>query len=711
MNRQVIALHGKRSSAILACPAHGVPALLYWGRKLPTDTDPAALDTLHSKPAHAGTLDNHPPLSLVPEAGRGFLGSAGLEGHSAQMRWAPQFQCQRFASPSPEIMQYIGDDTEAGLTLEIRLKLDPSTDMLTASATLENHGDTPYTLQKLGLSFLLPARADELLTFHGRWIQEFLAERKRWPKDRLIQENRRGRTSHDTFPGVIAGVPGFRETAGEVWGLHLGWSGNHQLVAEKTSHGDRHLQLSEWLYPGEVSLAPGERYDTPTVYGAWSDAGLNGLSSVYHQYLRSQVLAPQIYEKPRPVHLNTWEGVYFNHEPKQLLAMVKEAAAVGVERFILDDGWFGERHDDTAGLGDWWVNESKHPGGLHYLVDAVNAAGMEFGLWFEPEMVNANSDLYRAHPDWVLALPAYEQPLGRHQYVLDLSRAEVSDFLFDRIDGLLRQYNIQYIKWDMNRDLTQPGNKDGIASVHAQTNAVYTLIARIRAAHPQVEIESCASGGGRIDFGILRHTQRVWTSDCIDALERQRMQRNFSYFFPPEINGSHISDNPNHTTGRQHSLGFRLITALFGHMGLELNVVSMTDREKAQTRELVDIYKRHRALLHSGNMVRLDTADNALQAYGVVSEDQTQALFAAVTLALPEQMLTPPLLFSGLDPRRVYNVRLWLPEGARGPSPVPSELEKQGGGRFSGALLMEAGLQLPVLHPESACLLELDALP
>lgn len=708
MTTDYLQLNGQRSSWVFHCPEGGVPALLYWGEKLPEPADPAELGRLLDKPGHAGTLDDHPPLSLVPEAGRGFAGAAGLEGHAERRHWAGQMQRRAF-SRTGQTLHYRGEDPVSGLALELTLTLDAATDVLTAGATLTNQGPARFSLERLGLSFALPARADELLTFHGRWIQEFLTERKPWPLDRLVRENRRGRTSHDSFPALIAGVPGFAETNGEVWGLHLGWSGNHRLIAEKTPLGERHLQLGEWLYPGEIELAPGEAYTSPTVYATWSGDGLNGLSRAFHTYLREHILAAGVREKPRPVHFNTWEGVYFDHQPDQLLAMVREAAAVGVERFILDDGWFGERHDDRAGLGDWTVNETKHPGGLQYLIDAVQAAGMEFGLWFEPEMVNAVSDLYRAHPDWVLALPGYDQPLGRHQYVLDLARPEVSDHLFARLDELLRRYDIRYIKWDMNRDLTQPGNAAGIASVHAQTEAVYRLLAKLRAAHPGVEIESCASGGGRVDFAILEHTQRVWPSDCIDALERQRIQRGFSYFFPPEITGSHLSANPNHTTGRQHGLGFRLITALFGHLGLELDVLAMTETEKTRVRELVDIYKRHRTLLHSGDLVRLDTADPALQAQGVIAQDQSRALFTAATLALPRQMLLPPLRLTGLEPQRDYEVRLWLPDEAQGPSPTPSALQAQGGDRFSGALLMRAGLQLPVLNPEAALLIEVMA--
>lgn len=707
MKTQLERLDSQHCTLILGMQ-DAIPQVLYWGQRLAADLDLNELASLQQQPVHLGTLDHPVPLSLVPEPGRGFFGAAGLEGHSQQQHWAGQFQAEGLQKTGQRL-DYQGRDAVSGLTLTLQLTLTADTDMLSLQASLHNAGTQAFELSHLGLSLPVPARADELMTFHGRWIQEFLSERKPWPKDRLVQENRRGRTSHDTFPGIVAGTPGFAETRGEVWGLHLAWSGNHRTLAEKTSLGERHLQMAEWLYPGEVSLAPGATYHSPRVMAAWSDQGLNGLSRVFHQHLRRYILAPQVSTHPRPVHFNTWEGIYFDHKPDQLLAMVEDAAAVGVERFVLDDGWFGERHDDTAGLGDWWVNERKHPGGLDYLIDAVKAAGMEFGLWFEPEMINADSDLYRAHPDWILSLPGYSQPTGRHQYVLDLSRHEVENWLFERLDTLLQRYDIRYIKWDMNRDLTQPGNARGHASVHAQTRALYRLLERLRQAHPAVEIESCASGGGRADFGILAYTQRIWVSDCIDALERQRMQKTFSIFFPPEVMGSHISANPTHTTGRHHSAGFRLITAMFGHMGLELDVTRLSSEEKTQTRELVARYKHHRQLLHSGHYVRLDTADPALQAQGVVADDGARAVFAAAVLSLPENMLLPPLRLAGLNSDTRYRLTLWVPPESAGPTARTSPLQAAGGGSFSGAALMQSGLQLPILHPETACLIELTA--
>ncbi|RTR02972.1 alpha-galactosidase [Halomonas nitroreducens] len=700
-------LKGTHSSLVVGSDDGQLPRVVHWGARLADDTPLAHLARLTDLPSPNGSvMDTVPHLSLVPELGRGFHGEAGLMGHADRQRWGGQFTLMDVEELGDVALRFHCRDDIADLALVIEVAMDPSCDVVTLKARLTNLAAAPFDLDHLGLTLPLPARAAELISFHGRWIQEFLTQRQPWPMSKLVRENRRGKTSHDSFPALIAGGTGLGEQRGEAWGIHLAWSGNHRLVAERLVEGPRHIQAAEWLYPGELRLAEGESYATPKVYASWSGQGLNRLSQQFHRCLRG-LMELDVTRKPRPVHLNTWEGFYFDHRPDELLDLVEHSARVGVERFILDDGWFGKRDDDHAGLGDWFVDERKHPGGLGYLIDAVKACGMEFGLWFEPEMVNPDSELFRAHPDWILQLEGYDQPLGRHQYVLDLARPEVFDYLFERIDHFLSTYDIAYIKWDMNRDLVQPGS-GGVPSVHRQTQAFYRLVASLRAAHPEVEIETCASGGGRIDFEVLRHTQRVWLSDCIDPLERQRMQYAASLFLPPEILGSHISASPSHTTGRRHSLGYRLITAMFGHMGLELDVRGMTEAEQREVRGLVELYRQHRDLLHRGDFTRLDTADDALQAYGVVDEDRRRALFAATTLALPKQFLLPPLRLAGLDPQRQYRVGFWLPEGAIGPQREPNVLLDEEGGVFSGELLQTVGLQLPVLHPEAAMLIEVE---
>ncbi len=320
------------------------------------------------------------------------------------------------------------------------------------------------------------------------------------------------------------------------------------------------------------------------------------MSNAFHAYLRSR---PQHPSTPRPVLLNIWEAVYFDHDLDTLRGLADIAASCGVERFVVDDGWFHSRRSDDAGLGDWWVDTTVWPNGLTPLIDHVRGLGMQFGIWVEPEMVNPDSDLYRAHPDWTLVDERYPVVLGRNQLVLDLGRAEVCEYLFAHLDALLGDHDIAYVKWDMNRDLVA-ATSGGRAGVHRQTLGVYALFDRLRAAHPGVEFETCASGGGRVDFGIFERTDRAWTSDSIDALDRQQIQRGFSLLFPPELMGTHIGSPVAHTTGRSHGLGFRAIAAMFGSLGIEWNLLKASDRDRADLAEIIAMHKRLRPFLHHG---------------------------------------------------------------------------------------------------------------
>lgn len=342
---------------------------------------------------------------------------------------------------------------------------------------------------------MLPAR--EVLTVGSRWGNEFACHRHDWSRSLVVIENRHGRTSHEHLGAVFAGTRDFGEDEGSVWACHVGWSGNYEIACDSTTDARHVIQAGELLSSGEVILAPGESYTTPVLYCAYSSCGLNAISRAFHQHLRARPSHPKL---PRPVHLNTWEAVYFDHNFDTLKKLADRAARVGVERFVLDDGWFGSRRNDTAGLGDWSVSKGVWPLGLTPLVDHVNSLVMEFGLWVEPEMVNPNSACFRANPEWALVDDEYGDPLlQRNQLVLDVSRQDVSDYLFNALDDLLKSHAITYLKWDHNRDLVAPWS-EGRLSPHRQTKAVYKLLDRLRTAHPAVEIETCASGGGRADY-------------------------------------------------------------------------------------------------------------------------------------------------------------------------------------------------------------------
>ena len=650
-------------------------------------------------PLPKGTLDAPTALGLVSEHAAGHGGRPGIVGARPDgSGWSPVFVESRMSADETSA-RYVLVDPVAQLELVIDLRVDAT---LIISVTLTNTGDTDYGVQRLAPSLPVPAAATELMTFGGRWCMEFQPDRQRF-EGLTVVENRRGRTSHQQLPAAFAGTTGFGEQIGEIWGVQLAWSGNFELAAERLADGRRHLQIGELLSPGEVVLGPGESYTAPDVVVAWSDAGLTPASQAFHRQVRQDL--PPTSAAPRPVLLNTWEAVYFDHRLDVLQALADRSAEVGVERFVLDDGWFGGRRNDTAGLGDWWVSEAVWPQGLGPIVDHVTGLGMEFGLWVEPEMVNPDSELYRAHPEWALTTQGYVPVLHRHQLVLDFGRPEVRDHLVDAIDALLTEYDISYLKWDMNRDVIQ-GSHDGHAGAHGHVLGLYEVLARLRSAHPTVEIESCASGGARPDMGILRHTDRIWTSDCNDALERQMIQRGCSMLLPPEVMGAHIGPDRAHTTHRRQDVGFRAATALFGHLGIEWNLLGASEEERDAVAAAVALHKRLRPLLHGGDTVRVDHPDPAALVHGVVSPDCAHGLFAYVQLAPSRSMVPDPFVLAGLDPGARYRVRVIddLASAVDGGRLAPSWVAD--GAAVGGEQLMRRGLQAPALYAESALLVE-----
>ncbi|MBL1375929.1 alpha-galactosidase [Zobellella iuensis] len=680
--------------------------LLYWGRKL-AHFDRAAADTL-VRAVPNSRLDVDVPLGLNPEAGRGVFSAPGVEGHRQGMDWSPVFEPVSVSHQGQQA-RLIYEDAIAGLRLEMEIGLDPDSEVLALRHTLTNLKAGDYELSRLALTLQLPERVSELQAFHGRWCKEFQSHRLPLVHGGYLQENRRGRSSHEYFPGFMLGTPGFGEQQGEVWGFHLAWSGNHRLRADVKSDGRRFVQAEALYAPGEIRLAEGESCSTPWLYASYSDAGLTGMSRQFHCFVRAHILNWPV-AKSRPVHLNTWEGIYFDHSPAYIMEMASRAAEMGVERFIIDDGWFRGRDHDRAALGDWYLDERKYPEGLEPVIAHVKALGMEFGIWFEPEMINPDSDLYRAHPDWLLALPGYRQPAGRFQYVLDLQNPEVFGYLLARFDELLGRYHIDYVKWDMNRELVQPGH-EGRPAQHGQTLAVYRLLDELERRHPRVEFESCASGGGRVDYEILKRAHRFWPSDNNDALDRQQIQRGMSYFFPPEVMGTHIGTHHSHSTRRELDIAFRGLTALFGHMGVELDPVKESEAERQGFARYIALHKQLRPLLHGGEVVRLDSPDPAQLIHGVVSPDRSEAVFYVGQLTLPRYALSGALRLPGLAADKRYRVEL-LERPACFDYGVMKKLPLwvDGGCVAGGDWLAEAGLAMPVLDPQSAMVIKLTAL-
>jgi len=684
----------------------GSPAIVHWGAPL-GDVDPASVVAAAARTVTHGSLDVITPVTVVPEHGSGWQGRPGLAGNRPGGRaWSPRFTTESVRHDGT-VVEVVGIDPVAELQLVTRLELD---EVLVARCTLTNTGTSRYLLDALTITLPVPVHASDLMSFTGRWTRELHPVRSTWATGAHVVENRRGRTSHEHPPLVYAGAPGFGEWHGEVWGAHLAWSGDHALLAECLPDGRRYLQLGELLHPGEVALEPGASYTTPEVIATYDEHGLTPASWHHHRSVRGRASHPTT---PRPVLVNTWEAVYFDHDTARLQQLATAAADLGIERFVLDDGWFGSRRDDRRGLGDWVVSRDVYPDGLAPLISHVRSLGMEFGIWVEPEMVNPDSDLYRAHPEWALVTEGYEPVLGRHQLVLDLADPGAYAHVFGQLDALLRDHDISYLKWDMNRDHVQGSGADGAAGTHAQTLAVYRLLDELQARHPGVEIESCSSGGARIDLEILRRTQRVWTSDCNDALERQTIQRGASLFVPPELMGAHIGPPRSHTTGRTHTLAFRAITAMFGHLGVEWNVLDLDEGDREQLRSFIALHRRFRPLLHSGDVVRFDPVLNgtevASHAHGVYAPDRSEALVALVQLRTGMSLAPPPVRLPGLDADRRYRVSV-VDTGTRhwGPSrTMPSWVTD--GVVLTGRQLAVHGLQPPAMHPETALLVHLVA--
>jgi alpha-galactosidase len=679
------------------------------------------------------------PCSLLPEHADGWFGRPGLSGHrlgagltgpgadnrggspdgvAAGLDWSPRFTQVR-CELAGRRARVEAADAAAGLRLVSEVEAVPG-GAIRGRHTLTNIGTRPYVVDSLDVVFPVPARVGEVLDFTGRQTAERIPQRHRIGDGLWLREGRRGHTGHDSATVVVAGVPGFAFSSGEAYAVHVAWSGNTVYRVERvpsglgmtggatqrTVPGVTTVGGGELLLPGEITLAQGESYATPWVYLAVSQAGLDDLSAQFHGYLRSLPSHPR---SPRPVNLNVWEAVYFDHDFGKLAALADTAASIGVERYVLDDGWFHGRRNDRAALGDWWVDEDIWPGGLHQLADYVRARDMQFGLWIEPEMVSPDSDLYRAHPDWILSAGHRVPPLQRHQLVLDLTRPEVSAYLLDKISKLLSEYPIDYVKWDCNRDVVDAGSnfRSGAPVAHDQTVAVYALMDELRRRHPAVEWESCAAGGGRVDLAILERFQRIWVSDMTDALARQSIQRWTGQLVPPEYLGAHVAAPFSHQTGRYMPLSLRCATALFGHFGIEWDITEASQDELAELAQWIQLYKHQRRLIHSGRVVRVETPDDTAWMYGVVAADGSAALMSYVQLDEPRNDQPAAMRVTGLDAAHRYRVTDVTP-GARLPRRHGQADDQFAGIEVSGASLAEVGLAIPVLRTLSAAVILIE---
>ena len=683
-----------------------IPSVLHWGAALGDLDDDALVELLAARRpgVSRSAYDVSRTTGLVPDGTRGFAGTPALEGHRIG-------GSATAAAPSLVDWEVVGGDaslscsstdSEAGWSVLVQLALDDG-GLLHARTSVTNVADGDLHLATVLTALPVAAHATELLDLTGRWCKERSPQRHPWVQGTHRRDARHGRTGHDATLLMASGTPGFTFGAGEVWAVHTAWSGNHTTYAERTPEGECLLGGGELLAPGEVILAPGETYRSPWLLGSWSPAGLDPLSHRFHAHLRA--VTPRA-RTERPVIANTWEAVYFDQSLERLAELADVAASVGVERFVVDDGWFLGRRDDTAGLGDWQVDPTIWPDGLGPLVEHVTGRGMEFGLWVEPEMVNLDSEVARTHPERVLRGRAGVPPEWRQQQVLDLQDDGAYADLRDALLALLDDLDITYLKWDHNRDLTD-ATHDGQPAVHGQTLAAYRLLDELRAAHPALEIESCSSGGARVDAEVLTRTDRIWPSDTIDPLERQHLQRWTSLLVPPELMGSHVGGPTSHTTGRTHPLRYRAATALLHWFGIEWDMTRLDAPGLAELGSWIDLHKQVRPLIGTGTLLHPDHADPAVLVTGVVAADRSEAWYVVATVAATATQHPAPLRLSGLDPDRTYRLSEELPPGPGGAD--LSGAWSADGAVLGGRVLAAAGVALPVMNPEEARVLRLVA--
>lgn len=668
----------------LVCHVDGdaPPALAWFGEaSAAADFEPRTL------PLHAWSPGRPVPPCLFPQYGFGFLGEAALAGVADGGSAETDLRVLD-ATATATALAFRMRDAVAGLELELEFELDAASGVLRSAARLANTGRLPFRLQRLAaLSMPLPDWATHAWFHEGAPFHEGRLVDLPVRAARLQRSTRGGRPGHGWTGFVYAGEPGASDEHGRVLSAHLAYSGNVDVLVEGVGDVGRQLQLAEWLAPGEIVLAPGQRYATPDALITCSTQGFNGTSQRLHRYLRARSRP-----RPRPAQLNTWEAVYFDTGEADAIALADASAELGLERFVLDDGWFAGRDDDTAGLGDWVAHPRKFPRGLGPLIEHVRARGLSFGLWMEPEMVNPNSALLRAHPDWALGAPDRPAPLWRNQLVLDLTRPEVAEHVYQSVHRLLGDHAIDYVKWDCNRELFPAGNR-----AHRQVQALYQLLARLVAAHPEVCFESCASGGGRLDYGILRYADRLWISDNTDPIARTAIQRAASRVFPLEFLGAHVGSAPNPTTERGTPMPFRCLVSLFGHFGVEADLRRMPDADRVVLKAGIALYKQLRDLIAGGTLYRIDEPAPGLDAQLIESPDGSRLLLRVLQVDGVAPEPRPRIRLEMLDDAARYQVCEHTLDGA-----PPAVL-----GDYSGSRLRLQGLDAAPLFATSGRLFEL----
>ncbi len=557
-------------------------------------------------------------------------------------------------------LEILTEDAVTGARVTLYYSVFESYDAITRRAVVRNDSNYEMDLERVySLCCEIPFGSWELCHLYGEWGRERTFERSEILHGTISVESTRGASSHQQNPFVAIVDKYTTEDVGHAYGFNLVYSGNFSIQTEQSVDGD--LRLIMGINPNDFGwkLEPGEAFETPEGVMVYSAEGLGGMSRVFHKLYRNNLCRGPWKTAKRPLLINNWEGTYFDFDQEKIYNIAKQAGELGVEMLVLDDGWFGARNSDKAGLGDWFVNEEKLKGGLGLLSDRIHALGMKFGLWFEPEMVNPDSDLYRTHPDWCLQVDGRELCTSRNQYVLDMSRKDVQDYLFECMDNILKNAKIEYIKWDFNRYLTEAGScllapERQKEIFHRYVLGLYALLERLLNAYPDLLLEGCASGGGRFDPAMLYYSPQYWTSDDTDAIERLDIQYGTSMCYPTSTVSSHVSACPNHQTGRTTPLQTRADVALAGSFGYELDVTKMSDEEKEEVKGQIAEYHKYYDVIHFGDLYRVIPPNRDECAWCYVSQDKSEALLTFVCVRNRPRVRRRTVQFRGLDPQKLY---------------------------------------------------------
>ena len=654
-----------------------------------------SLDALPQEYPYQGSGDFRSPAFAVEQAGRSY----GLN-----LRYAGYEICKgKYSLPGLPAMYGEGQedaeslkirltDEVSGLAVTLLYGVFPGYDIITRAVCVENGGDGPAALKRVYSACLDFLHGEyDLIQFYGRHAMERNFQRTALCHGAQVIGSRRGTSSHQYNPFLILAGRETTEASGPCYSMSFVYSGPFKAEAETDQYGQTRMAMGLQDEMFSYELKPGERFFGPEVIMGYSGQGLGALSRSIHKAMRRSLCRGKYKTIPRPVLINNWEATYFDFTGEKILDIARQAKDLGVEMMVLDDGWFGNRDSDFSGLGDWQVNVKKLGGSLVSLVSRINGLGMKFGIWVEPEMVSEDSCLYREHPDWAFAVPGRKPVRGRSQLVLDFSRKEVADYIFDSICQVLDSAHIEYLKWDKNRSIadvysaagkTAGGDSPG-SVLYRYMLGLYDFLERLTKRYPDLLIEGCSGGGGRFDAGMLYYTPQIWCSDNTDAVDRIRIQYGTSFGYPISAVGSHVSAVPNHQTGRITPMKTRGVVAMAGSFGYELNLNAISDEEKNCVREQIDAYHKYWHLIHDGEYYRLTNPfeDREAAAWLFVREDRGEALLNSVTLKAHGNPLTLYVRLEGLEPGAMYR-------------------DEDTGAVYPGAGLMSAGIPIPPMTGE-----------